>query len=104
MGHLHPHLCFLHAQYAQLLGYEIIALRYYQAALNMLVPGTELGLLIQACMLGVRGAFEASTHDHVPVAEVHDLAHKCKRSTSAMLAVVGHFLLAFSDKNLMLSK
>jgi spore maturation protein SpmB len=79
-------------------------MRYYQAAQNLLVPNSELGLMIQASMHGAKGMFDDIKRDHGRVTVINDLAQRCKRSTSVTLVIIGQLLLALTEDNLMLAK
>jgi hypothetical protein len=104
MQALLPHLCVVHAQLAQLLGVDKLAIRYYEAALKMMVPGNELGLMVQASILGTRGTFEHVQENHQMVSHINALGEKCKSSSSALLQIVGGVLLSVTEGNHHLAK
>lgn len=60
--------------------------------------------MIQASMHGANGIFDDIKQHHDRVTLINDLAHRCKRSTSVALVVIGQLLLALTEDNLMLAK
>lgn len=101
---LGPHLCFVHAMLAQLLGNSDAAIRYYRAALALLQEGSELALSIESSLLGVQGLLEGVKEDHKRQQVVVDLAGRCKRTSSVAINAVGQLLAALADENLMMAK
>lgn len=88
---------------AQLLGHEV-AEQYYLAALALLETGSELGLMIEASLLGAQGKLQGIKTDHTRQTHIKDLAARCKLSSSMALNTIGQLLSALADDNLMSAK
>jgi hypothetical protein len=101
---LAPQLCLLYAQFAHLLGYDSAATRYYLACKNLIVPGSELGLIVNIGLLGALGHLANVASDHGRQTVVNDLVDRCAGGSSAGLNAVGFFLASLTDSNLTLSK
>jgi hypothetical protein len=96
---LKPQLCIVNGQLAQLLGVAKLATRYYEAALNLMVPGNELGMMAEASILGTSGAFQQIEGNHQLAMRINTLAEKCRKSSNAMLQVMAGIMLSLTDSN-----
>ena len=69
-----------------------------------MLPGNELGMMVEASILGTQGRLEGIQADHKLVSHVNALGDKCKRSSSVVLQVVAGILLSLTESNLMQAK
>ena len=99
-----PHFCFVHAQFAHLLGRDQAAVRSYQACSTLLVPGSELGLLVEICQAACKGIFSRLLLRPEDTRYVRNLTERCKSSSNATLCASAHFMSSFLEDNRVASK
>ena len=101
---LAPHFCLARAQFAHLLGRDQAASKAYDACLALLVPGSEMGLVIEICSLACQGGLSGLLQDDARAAQVRNLADRCRTSSNASIAATGHFLASLLEPNRIASK
>ncbi|KAK4685187.1 hypothetical protein P7C73_g4969, partial [Tremellales sp. Uapishka_1] len=101
-----PHLCIVRAQYAHLLGNVAAASRYYEACRASILPGSELGIIIDICQLAAEGSLVGllDGQDHMRQDEVTSLSEKSRQTSNANLQAAGYFLASLTDPNRATSK
>lgn len=80
------------------------ALRSYRACEALLVPGSELGLVVEICRLACEGGFMGLLSDHSKAEKVRSLVERCKASSAASLSATGQFMASLIESNRVASK
>jgi hypothetical protein len=101
---LSAQLCFVHGQYAHLLGFTEAAVRYYQACQALISPESELALSAEICLLGAQGRMKDVKADEVLLKRVIALGERCRGSGNAGLVCVGLLLASFTSESNLTSK
>jgi hypothetical protein len=101
---LAPQFCLVHAQFAHLLGRDQAAMRSYQACASLLVPGSELGVVLEICTLACEGGFVGLLTDKAKANRVRSLVERSKSSSNASLASVALFMGSLIEPNRIASK
>lgn len=98
---LASHILLLRAQCAHLIGQGSAAVRYYQAGLSNLVPGSELQIAFQIGLLGCNGQLDGPNINSEVYAQVKAIVEQAKHSTSSALVGVSHFLASLLESGAM---
>jgi hypothetical protein len=103
--HTHlPQIALLYAHFAHYLGRPAIAQRYYRAAKQSLVPGSELQVLVEIGLLGALGKLQNLQDNYDDGQPVNELADICRSGSNAQLHAVGNFLSSLTDAEKIMSK
>jgi hypothetical protein len=80
------------------------AVRYYKAAQGLLVPGSEMRLIVDINLMAAEGGF-SNLHTNLDrAAQVNVMADQCRAGTNGALNAVGFFLLSLTDHERVSSK
>lgn len=112
MERLHANkLFFTHLHQAALLYGHLLhslgnkqAIRYYKAAQGLLVPGSEMRLIVGINLLAAEGGLEGIQSNLERTAQVNMMADHCRAGTNGALLAVGHFLSSLTDPERVSSK
>lgn len=99
-----PQISLLFGQMAHFLGHDSLALSHYSNCTSLLVPGSELGLIVEICALACNGRLVNLAGDLDTSARVRKLAERCRASSNADLAATGHFMGSLVEANRIASK
>lgn len=101
----HSHqLALLYGHFMHALGINEQAARYYKAAQGLLVPGSEMRLIVDINLMAAQRGFENLQADQARTTAVNIMADQCRAGTNGALNAVGFFLSSLTDPERVSSK
>lgn len=79
-------------------------MRSYRACSALLVHGSEMGLIVEMCVLACQGGFMGLLGDRARAERVRSLVERCKSSSNAALSASGQFMGSLIEANRIASK
>jgi hypothetical protein len=81
-----------------------MAVRYYRAAKDVLVAGSEMFVLVEIGLLAAEGKLVGLRDDYERAEQVNMLADMCRSGTNNQLHAVGNLLSYLTDHETLSSK
>lgn len=103
LTHCHQ-LALLYGHFMHAIGMNQQAQRYYKAAQGLLVPGSEMRLIVDINLMAAQWGFENLQSDLQRTATVNMMADQCRAGTNGALKAVGFFLSSLTDPERVSSK